>query len=352
MKQAQLKIPLGKILILQTAFLGDVILTLPLVQILHRKFPEAKIDFVTTPRAAEILRGHRDIHSVLVYNKRKTQRGIRGMIAMSRSLKKTGYDIAIVPHRSLRSALVVYWSKIPERIAFSTSAGKWLFTKKVQCKKELHEVERNLEFLSALGIKHSDKELPSLYPSTEDVAAVDRYFFEEKIVRRKAVIGIAPGSVWNTKRWLPERFSELCRMLSGKGIEIVLIGGKEDEELCNEIKKAAETENVHSAAGKFSILQSAELIRRCDLLISNDSAPLHLAVAMRTPVVAIFGATSPAFGFAPYGKRDVIVERNDLDCRPCSIHGSDKCPIGTFDCMVGISAKRVFEEVEEIVGKN
>ncbi len=341
-----------KILVFQTAFLGDVILTLPLVQILHRKFPEAEIDFVTTPRAAEILRGHRDIHSVIVYDKRKTQRGIRGMIAMSRLLKKTGYDLAIVPHRSLRSAVVVYWSKIPERIAFSTNAGKWLFTKKVKYKKELHEVERNLEFLSALSIQYAEKELPSLYPSNEDVAAVDRYFFEEKIIRRKAVIGIAPGSVWNTKRWLPERFSQCCRMFSGDGIEIVLIGGKEDRELCAEIKDAAGTGCVHSAAGKFSILQSAELLRRCDLLISNDSAPLHLAVAMRTPVVAIFGATSPSFGFAPYGKRDVVVERNDLDCRPCTIHGGNKCPIGTFDCMVGISAKRVYEKAVEIAGKN
>ncbi len=352
MKQMQLKIPLGKILIFQTAFLGDVILTLPLVQILHRKFPEAEIDFVTTPRAAEILRGHRDIHSVIVYDKRKTQRGIRGMRAISRLLKKTGYDVAIVPHRSLRSALVVYWSKIPERIAFSTSAGKRLFTEKVQYKKELHEVERNLEFLSALGIQRADKELPSLYPSAEDISAVDRYFLDEKILARGGLVAIAPGSVWNTKRWLPERFSELCLMLSGGGIEIVLIGGKEDRELCAEIKNAAGTERVHSAAGKFSILQSAELIRRCDVLISNDSAPLHLAVAMRTPVIAIFGATSPAFGFAPYGERDIIVERNDLDCRPCSIHGGDKCPIGTFDCMVGISAKRVYEEVWKVVEKN
>ncbi|MDE3059308.1 MAG: glycosyltransferase family 9 protein, partial [Bacteroidota bacterium] len=122
-----------------------------------------------------------------------------------------------------------------------------------------------------------------------------------------------------------------------------------DELLCSEIIKTTGDSHVRSAAGMFSILRSAELIRRCDVLISNDSAPMHLAVAMRTPVVAIFGATSPAFGFAPYGKRDVVVQRNDLDCRPCSIHGGGKCPIGTFDCMTGISAKRVCEEAEEVL---
>ncbi|MDE3059065.1 MAG: glycosyltransferase family 9 protein, partial [Bacteroidota bacterium] len=222
-----------KILIFQTAFLGDVILTLPLVQILHRRIPGAKIDFVTTPHAAEILRGHPDIRSVIMYDKRNTQGGIRGMFVMSRLLKAQAYDLAIVPHRSLRSAIVVYRSGIPERIGFTASAGKWLYTKLVLYNKDLHEAGRNLEFLSAVPsawfsishIEHSESALPSLHPSAEDVSAVDRYFFREKLIRRKAVVGIAPGSVWNTKRWLPERFSELCRMLSAKGNEIILIGG-------------------------------------------------------------------------------------------------------------------------------
>ena len=128
-------------------------------------------------------------------------------------------------------------------------------------------------------------------------------------------------------------------------MKIVLIGGREDEALCNRIAVESKAVEVYVTAGKFTLLQSAELLRRCKVLVSNDSAPMHLAVAMRTPVIALFGATVPSFGFAPYGEKDIVVQTEGLPCRPCSIHGGDKCPIGTFDCMVRISAEMVFEKV-------
>ena len=107
--------------------------------------------------------------------------------------------------------------------------------------------------------------------------------------------------------------------------------------------------NIVSAAGDLTLLQSSSLIKRCRVVVSNDSAPMHLAVASRIPVVAIYGATIPAFGFAPYGKQDVIVETSGLSCRPCSIHGGERCPIETFDCMKRITADEAFRNVLAIV---
>jgi heptosyltransferase-2 len=163
------------------------------------------------------------------------------------------------------------------------------------------------------------------------------------------MIAIAPGSAWKTKRWLIERFSELSVILANAGFEILIIGGKEDIELGKTIIKTAKHKKIHDATGKLSLLQSAELIRRCKTLVTNDSAPLHIGVAMRTPVVAIFGATVPEFGFAPYGKNDSVIETKNLPCRPCAIHGGNECPIGTFDCMKKIEAKVVAEKVKSLI---
>ena len=159
--------------------------------------------------------------------------------------------------------------------------------------------------------------------------------------------GIAPGTVWNTKQWLPERYSELVSKLRDEKSFVVLIGGENDRGLCE--RMAGDSRNVLSAAGKLTLLQSAELIRRCSVLVCNDSAPMHCAVAMRTPVVAIFGATIPGYGFAPFGERDIIVETNGLTCRPCSIHGGAECPIHTFECMKAISTERVYNQVQAIL---
>lgn len=338
-----------KILVFQTAFLGDVVLTLPLIQLLKKEFPHSEIDVVATPRAKDLLLQHPAIRSIICYDKRKTQKGIVGIFSLARQLREQLYDVAVVPHRSLRSALVIVLSNIPHRITYNTSAGRFFYNHLVPYVKEKHEIERNLAFLSPFAISLHGKELPNLYPSDDDVTTVNKMLFEREILENKKILAIAPGSVWFTKRWLPERFSGLSAKLADDGWCVVLIGGKEDAALGKEIVETAKRKNVYDFTGKLSLLQSAELINRSRVLVTNDSAPLHIAVAMRTPIVAIFGATVPAFGFGPYGEHYIVVERNDLSCRPCSIHGGDVCPIGTFDCMKGLSVQIVYNAVQKII---
>ncbi len=340
-----------KILIFQTAFLGDVILTLPLAQVLQKEFPFSEIDFLTTPRAAELVRNHPSVHRVIEYDKRKTQQGIRGILSLAKQLRSQQYDVAFVPHRSLRSAGVVLLSGIPMRIGFSTSAGRMMMSHVVHYEPQRHEVERNLSLLAPFKIVLKENELPILFPTEQDFLFVNKYLFEHEILQQHKMIALAPGSVWNTKRWLAERFAELAIHVADDGWSVVLIGGKEDEEICSAIKDAAKHKNIFNTAGKLSLMQSAEVIGRCKALVSNDSAPLHIGVAMKTPVVAIFGATVPAFGFGPYGKHDVVVEVQGLKCRPCGIHGGKTCPIGTFDCMKKIETNVVLEKVRSVNSK-
>ncbi len=337
-----------KALIIQTAFLGDVVLTLPLVQKFKREYPECLIDVVVIPRCEGILRNHPDIHELIIYDKRKNEKGISGVLKKAKELREKSYDIAFVPHRSVRSAALARLANIPRRVSFSTSSGRWMFTDVVLYNQEQHEVVRNLQLLQPIGIHTEEKILPNLYPSEKDIQTVNS-LFHEHLLTHERVIAIAPGTVWNTKRWLPERFAELSSNIIARGWIVLLVGGKEDETLAEEILQAVDSERIVSSIGKLTILQSTELIRRCAVLVTNDSAPMHLAVAMQTPVVAIFGATIPEFGFGPLGARDVVLETKGLECRPCGIHGGKECPIKTFECMKSITVSMVENEVLKLL---
>jgi heptosyltransferase-2 len=340
----------SRVLVVQTAFLGDVVLTLPLVQELKLAFPTAQIDVLTTPRCASLLRGHPSISRTLVFDKRGVDRGLRGLLRIASELRRWHYDVAIVPHRSLRSAMLVWLARIGRRIGFDRSAGRIVFTDIVQYDPSRHEVDRNLSLLAPLGKATDKRRYPRLYADPQDQSTVDTIFSSRGIDNTTRLVAIAPGTVWNTKRWLPERFLELAQRLAADDYRVFLIGGAEDRELCQSIVARAGSERVHSYAGDLTILQSAELIRRSRVLICNDSAPMHLALAVGTPVVAIFGATVPAFGFAPYGPQDRVVEITGLSCRPCSIHGGNRCPIETFECMRNISSTMVAAVADEVLG--
>lgn len=337
-----------KILIVQTAFIGDVVLALPLAQVLREKLPDSKIDFVTIPRAAGLTANHPAINNVIIYDKRGKDKGIIGLLRLAKQLKTQSYDVAIVPHRSIRSALLVYLAGCIKRIGFNRSAGKFLFTDVVRYPASMHEVQRNITLLRPMAILQQSKESPTVYPTDEDRKIVDKLLFDEELLDTKKLIAVAPGAVWNTKRWTEDGYIELIKKLVNGGYLVAMVGGTEDGPLCDKIIKAVGLGRVFNSAGKLSLLQSAELIKRCRVLVSNDSAPVHLAAAVNTPVVAIFGATVPAFGFGPYSEGSAVVQINDLKCRPCAIHGGNKCPIKTFDCMKRITHEMVFDKVMRV----
>ncbi len=342
----------GRIVVFQTAFIGDVILTTPMIQLLHRQLSDVLIDVVAIPSGASVLNNHPDINDIVVYDKRGAAKGIYGMFAIVRELRKRQYDVAIIPHRSLRSGLICFLAGIPRRIGFSTSAARWLMTDVVPYRTDWHETTRNMSLLQSLDIALPDRELPCIYPSRAEVEAVDMFLTVNGVTSTERMIAIAPGSVWATKRWVADRFTLLAKRLADDGHRIVFIGGKDDVELSREIEQRIPQESLVNAVGELTLLQSGELIRRCRVLIANDSAPMHMAVAVRTPVVAIFGATVPEFGFTPLGEHDVVVQTLGLECRPCAIHGGTSCPIKTFVCMKDIQVADVLDRVNDILAKS
>jgi heptosyltransferase-2 len=330
--------------IIQTAFIGDAILTIPVARSIRTSWQDAFVAFVAIPSTAELLRNHDAVDEIIVYDKRRKDRGLGGFWNIVRALRQKEFDIAVVPHRSLRSALLAKLCGARKRIGFSTSTGSRLYTDIVTYEKFYHEIDRNLLLVKALGLPTSHI-LPDLHPSPDDRTAVDEVMNSSSVT---SWVGIAPGSVWNTKRWEEIGFVTVGRACVKDGLKVVLIGGAGDKPLCSRVASAVGS-GVVDLSGGLSLLQSAEVIRRCRVLLTNDSAPLHMATAMGTPVVAVFGPTIPAFGFGPVGLRDVVVETQGLSCRPCSIHGGRKCPIGTFDCMKKITPQQVYEKLISIV---
>jgi lipopolysaccharide heptosyltransferase II len=322
------------VLVIQTAFLGDVVLTTPLLTALAER--HGPVDVVTTPAAAPLLDGHPAVREVIRYDKKGRDVGLGGLRRLGAALRTRGYARAYLPHRSWRSAALALLARVPERTGFADSPAAITYTTRVARGRSGHEVER----LLALAGGRGDAPPVSLALGAEDEAAADRWLAERGVPT--GFTAMAPGSIWGTKRW--PYYPALAAALEGP---IVVIGGGEDAGLAGEIVAAAPG-RTWSAAGELTLLGSAALIRRAGVLVTNDSAPLHLATAVGTPVVAIFGPTVPEQGFGPRGSRSLALGHAGLRCRPCSTHGPAVCPLGHHRCMRELAAETVVEAVTTV----
>lgn len=320
------------ILVIQTAFLGDVVLTTPLLSALAAE--HGPVDVVTGPIAAPLLETHPAVRQVIRYDKRGADRGLTGLRTLARRLKSGMYSHAYLPHRSLRTAALALLARIPSRIGFS---GGWsfLYTDAVPKPRTGHETAR----LLALAERGSATYPPHLRPTAEDERAA-------AALMEGDFVALAPGSIWGSKRW--PYYRELAARLAER-VPVVVVGGQDDVELGDQIVRAVRPPGrAVNGCGRLSLRQSAALIGRAALLVTNDSAPLHLATAMGTPVVALFGPTVTEFGFGPIRPGDVSLGVDGLQCRPCSPHGPLQCPLGHHRCMRDLTVEAVIAAIEEL----
>ena len=329
-------------LVIQTSFLGDTVLTTPLLAQLARR---GEVDVVTTPASAALLANHPAVRTIVVYDKRGADRGLTGFLSLAQRLRDTRYDVAFLAQGSLRSAALALVAGIPSRIGFDTSAGRWFYTKRVAYREDLHHAARLLRLARPNGRPATGDELrPSLYPGDAERSAVDALLASHGVAAGEPLIALAPGSVWATKRW--PYYAQLAAQLESD-VRAVIVGGADDAELARAIVTAAP--RAIDATGHLSLLASAELIGRTAAIVTNDSAPLHLASAMETPTVSIFGPTVPAFGFGPLAPKSIVVGHDGLTCRPCDRHGPQRCPLGHFRCMRELDAEMVAEQVRSLL---
>ncbi len=326
-------------LVVQTSFLGDVILTTPLIAELSGRGP---VDVLTTPIGRTVLANNPAIRSVIVFDKKASGRIIQTW-KIARSLREPESGLqsstAYMAQGSMRSAAIAAFAGIPERIGFDTSAGRPFYTSTVEYRGDKHHAER---LLRLAGVDNADaaRIRPRLYPGDQEREAVDGL-----LGGVSPFIVFAPGSAWGTKRW--PFFPDLARLVTSD-FRVVVIGGAAEGALAGAIEIAAPGKTI-DATGELSVLGSAELIRRAAAIVSNDSAPLHLASAMNTPTVAVFGPTVPDFGFGPLADLRKVAGLEGLACRPCDRHGPQRCPLGHWRCMRELSAEYVYELLQTLV---
>ena len=320
-------------LVVQTAFLGDVVLTTPLFSALAAD--HGPVDVVTTPIAAPLIETHPAVRKVIPYDKRGNDRGWAGLRNLARRLRTERYERAYLPHRSLRTATLGVLAGIPTRIGFS-GAWSFLYTEARPKPALDHESDR----LLALADKPPGVYPPQLRPTAADEQAAAALI-------DGAFVALAPGSIWGSKRW--PYYPELAAKLAAR-LPVVLVGGPDDAGLGDEIVRAVGRSGGRAVngCGKLTLRQSAALIGKALLLVTNDSAPLHLATAMGTPIVALFGPTVTEFGFGPLRPGDVALGVNELPCRPCSSHGPPQCPLGHHRCMRELTVAAVIAAIEEL----
>lgn len=334
----------GAIAIIQTAFLGDAALAMVFAQQVRRTFPTAPVLFVCRPDAKDLAEANASIERTIVFDKRGKDRGLSGIMRHGAELRTAGVQLVFCLQRSIRTALLAVASHAPRRIGFSIATGARLFTHRVSYATEQHEIERNAALLFALGFKPPSPQLPlELRLRSEQhervIGAIER-------TGRQPRVAIAPGAVWATKRWLPERFAEVSRALRREGASVAFLGGTADRQLCEAIARRS---GGHILAGELDPAETVAFLRSCALLIANDSAPTHLATLAACPTITIFGSTVPAFGFGPRAPASVAVEPPPLGCRPCTTHGRRQCPIGTLECMHSIEAADVLRHTRTLL---
>jgi heptosyltransferase-2 len=385
----------NEILVIQTAFLGDLLLSVPLFKELKRREPGARLTVLCRKGLSGVLRHSGLVDEVIEGDKSSRDEWAR----VATELRRRHFKIVVCPHESFRSAWLVRGLKAERKVGYPRWFNRWIFDERVERPMHLPEALRQLALLEPLeaewrGRLHAfaDQQgaaggqvraaMEGSYPEMQSAALVEVPSWAEMTIPRLAalreefrrdrtlslassekvralaarfgeahgrLVFLAPGSVWPTKQWTPEGYAEVARTFLKQGDTVVLMGSAPEKALCEEIASHAPGSIV--TAGETSLWESAELLALADLLVCNDSGAMHMAAASGVPTVSVFGPTILDFGYRPWQNHARVVQV-PLACRPCGKHGARKCPLGTHACMKQVKAEAVLHEGETLLKSN
>lgn len=330
-------------LIIQTAFIGDVVLATGIIEKLHFHFPDAQIDFMVRKGNEGLLVNHPFLRRLLVWDKKTGK--LKNLFKILKQVRKVRYDKVINVQRFTATGMITAFSAAQETIGFDKNPLSFMFSRKVKHIVSIHgtvrhEIERNNDLVA--GMTDNTPFKPKLYPAEADFQFVQEY-------KSMPYLTVSPASVWFTKQFPKEKWISFIRNLSGRYV-VYLLGGAADSTLAEEIKNSSEQPRVINLCGKLTFLQSAALMKDAHMNYVNDSAPMHFASAMNAPVTAVYCSTLPLFGFGPLSDKKFIVEIPEpLYCRPCGLHGRRACPEGHFFCAFRIRDEQLLQTLEDQV---
>ncbi len=331
-----------KILVIQTAFIGDVVLATAVLEKLHLVYPDVKLDFLVRKGNDGLLKGHPFINELLVWDKTKSK--YPHLWQMLKTIRRNRYDVVVNIQRFAATGFLTTFSGAKMTIGFDKNPWSVFFSKRIKHvistpDQPLHEVNRNQSLIEPLtGDLIPVK--PRLYPTDTDYAKVQS-------LQSNPYIVIAPASVWFTKQYPVAKWVELIDQLP-RDYKIYIIGAPTDKSLAEAIYSGVQQKDkLQSLCGELSLLQSAALQEKAVMNYVNDSAPMHFASALNAPVTAVYCSTLPSFGFGPLSDRSYVVEtKESLDCRPCGLHGQASCPKQHFNCANTIKVAQLLETLQ------
>ena len=328
-----------KILIVQTASIGDVILTTPIIEKLHHFYPDAKIDFLLKKGIEPVFKSHPLINDLIFWD--KSQKKFSNLLDIVNLIREKKYDLLINVQRFASTGFLTVWSSAYIKVGFFKNPFSFLFTHRVSHKfgnktNSIHEIDRNLKLIERFTDDRRFK--VKLYPSQNDYAKTSQY-------KTSQYICISPASLWYTKQYPKEKWIEFLKQLD-KNIHVYFLGSDDDYQICEDIIVKTGHPKCLNLAGNLTLLESAALMKDAIMNYVNDSAPMHLASSVNAPVTAIFCSTVEEFGFGPLSDNSIIVQtEKKLKCRPCGIHGFQECPEKHYECATTIKTKELLDRV-------
>jgi lipopolysaccharide heptosyltransferase I len=364
-----------RILLIKLSAVGDVVHTIAVLNKLRRRYPTARIDWLITPAIAALIEHHPAITNVVKFERDEWLEPWRwsafaGTARLAARLRSTRYDLVVDLHGQFRTAVFAVATGAPVRIGFDrprgalweasgrtlpaearkhawqgAREGSWLaYTHRIPLPSlDVHAVDRYLSIGPMLGL---DAEAPDFsFPiPASDASRIDALLQRHGISGGANLLAIAPGTIWETKHWRSAGFAEVARACRQKGFAVVLIGSPRERAMCDEVSALAP--GAVNLAGETTLSELAALIRRATVCLTNDSGPMHLAVALERPVVSIFGPTDPVW-VGPYRRSDAVVQAG-LSCAPCYLRRLSRCP-HDHACMREVSAQTVVERIETVL---
>ena len=298
-----------KILIIHTAFIGDIVLSTPLIQKLKDLYPKSKIDYLTLPTNQSVLYNNPNLNEIILYDKKGKDKGIKGFLRILKILKQKKYDYAVIPHRFIKSILLAKLAKIPDIVGFDVATGSSLLDKKVHYDMKKHEVERLLNL-----VEYEGEKIPvRIYPAKENFVKIEKMLKNSGYTGKKEqkLILVAPGSQRPEKMWPIEKYREVIQKLKkNENYFIGITGSKSEKELPLNFEK---DKNVIDFRGEISLVEFGALISKADVVVGNDSSPIHIASGFEKPfVIGIFGPGKRSLGFFPWTEKSNVIEDNEF----------------------------------------
>ena len=330
-----------RILLIKPSSLGDIIHGLPVLKAFRYKWPDAKISWVIKDVYGDILNGNPLIDDLILLNKNSLTTSI---LSFRKKLRQGRFDLTVDMQGLFRSGFVAFLSGAPVRVGFSNARemAPLFYTYKVDAPLNLHAVDRNLKLAASLGCENQEIDFP-LNLSEEVQQKVSRYLQKNQLDTKHPLITFVPGARWEKKRWPALLFSRLGNLLNQElSAGIIVAGSREEKGLIHEIRSAMKIPS--SEATDFSLQKLTALLIKSDVVVTNDSGPMHIAAAKGTPVVALFGPTDPQ-RTGPYTKKCIIIHK-EMECAPCF---RKHCNQNSFECMESITVEEVFEGVQRML---